>query len=214
METPVVDDPFGVLRRVMQPRERPAPGECCDMCAEQIGPEHSHVANIGDRRLMCTCRGCYLLFTVQGAGGLRMRAIPEVYRVVDDLSFTQEEWDDLAIPVDLVFLFRQSDPVEDGRPQFVALYPSPAGATESELEAPTWERIAAANPAIGALENDVQAALLRRTGPGEFTCLLVPIDACYELVGIVRTHWSGFSGGTEVWRRIDEFFESLRARCR
>jgi Family of unknown function (DUF5947) len=210
--TPVVD-PLGVLRRVMQPRARPAPGEACDLCAEPIGESHSHVAHVAERRLMCTCRGCYLLFTAEGAGAQKMRAIPEEYRRLDDLAFTQAQWDDLAIPVDLVFLFRQSDPADDGRPQYVALYPSPAGATESELDAATWERIAVANPAIGALADDVQAALIRRTGPGEFTCLLVPVDACYELVGLVRKHWSGFSGGAEVWQRIDAFFEALSAKC-
>ena len=214
MSTPVVDDPFGVLRRVLRPRPRVVPGEQCDMCAEPIGESHSHVANVGDRRLLCTCRGCYLLFTVQGAGGLKMRAVPEEYRRLDELSFTQEQWDDLAIPVDLVFLFRQSDPTGDGRAQYVALYPSPAGATESELDPATWQRIADANPAIAALEDDVAAALIRRTGPGEFTCLLVPVDACYELVGIVRKHWSGFSGGAEVWERIDAFFAELSSRVR
>ena len=213
MPTPVVD-PLGVLRRVLQPRERPAPGECCDLCAEPIGASHSHVAHIAERRLMCTCRGCYLLFTRSGAGAQKMLAVPEEYDRLDDFAFTQEQWDDLAIPVDLVFVFRQTDPNDEGRPGFVALYPSPAGATESELAAPTWERIAAANPAIAELAADVRAALLRRTGPGEFTCLLVPVDACYELVGLVRKHWSGFSGGAEVWQRIDEFFETMSAKCR
>lgn len=213
MGTPVVDDPFGVLRRVMAPRQRPAPGERCDMCAEPIGESHSHVANVTDRRLLCTCRGCYLLFTSSGAGGLKMRAVPENFRRLDGLTFTQEQWDDLAIPVDLVFLFRQSDPKEEGRPAYVALYPSPAGATESEIDAATWDRIADANPAIAELGDDVEAALMRRTGPGEFTCLLVPVDVCYELVGLVRKHWSGFSGGAEVWQRIDEFFAALCKRC-
>jgi hypothetical protein len=214
MTSPVVDDPFGVLRRVMQPRVRPAPGEQCDLCAEPIGEPHSHVAHIAERRLMCTCRGCYLLFTHSGAGAQKMRAVPEEYRQLDSLTFTQEQWNDLAIPVDLVFLFRQSDPANDGRPGYVALYPSPAGATESELDAATWEQIAAANPEIANLDDDVQAALIRRTAPGEFTCLLVPVDACYELVGLVRKYWTGFSGGTEVWQRVDAFFDALRSRCR
>ena len=43
-------------------------------------------------------------------------------------------------------------------------------------------------------------------------CFLVPIDACYELVGIVRRHWKGFQGGEEAWRAIEGFFAGLRAR--
>ena len=208
-----LEDPFGVLRRVMQPRVRPVPGERCDMCAEPIGETHSHVANVADRRLLCTCRGCYLLFTAAGSGGLRMRAVPEEYQRIDGLAFTQQQWDELAIPVDLVFLFRQSDPA-GRRTKLVACYPSPAGATESELDPSTWETLTAANPQMAAMADDVQALLLRRTGPGRFTCLLVPVDACYELVGLVRKHWVGFAGGAEVWERIDEFFAGLLRRVR
>jgi hypothetical protein len=41
---------------------------------------------------------------------------------------------------------------------------------------------------------------------------LVPIDDCYDLVGLMRTRWKGLSGGTEVWREIGRFFEQLRER--
>jgi hypothetical protein len=51
------------------------------------------------------------------------------------------------------------------------------------------------------------------TGEAKATeCFLVPIDACYELVGRVRMHWRGFQGGQEVWREIDGFFDRLRER--
>jgi hypothetical protein len=42
----------------------------------------------------------------------------------------------------------------------------------------------------------------------------VPIDACYELTGIVRRRWKGFDGGEEAWRDIGDFFARLRARSR
>jgi hypothetical protein len=54
----------------------------------------------------------------------------------------------------------------------------------------------------------VEAVLVR---DGE--CFLVPVDTCYELVGLVRTHWKGFDGGAEAHRRIDEFFSGIRARA-
>ena len=31
---------------------------------------------------------------------------------------------------------------------------------------------------------------------------IVPIDECYRLVGLIRMHWRGLSGGTEVWKEI------------
>jgi len=40
---------------------------------------------------------------------------------------------------------------------------------------------------------------------------IVPIDECYRLVGLIRMHWRGLSGGTEVWEEIHQFFGHLRA---
>jgi hypothetical protein len=59
----------------------------------------------------------------------------------------------------------------------------------------------------------VEALLVRRAGEG-FECFLVPIDACYELVGLVRMHWKGFDGGQEAWEAIDGFFDAVRERSR
>lgn len=210
-----VGDPFGVLRRVMQPRDRPRPGTACEMCGEAIAEPHSHVASLSERRLLCTCRACYLLFTREGAGARRLRAVPERYRAVPDFAFSQAQWDDLAIPVDLVFLFQQNAlDDQDGARRVVACYPSPAGATESELDLGAWLEVAAANPVLADVEPDVEAVLVRRVNAGAFLCLVVPIDACYQLVGLVRRHWTGFSGGTDVWHRIDDFFADLQNRAR
>jgi hypothetical protein len=41
---------------------------------------------------------------------------------------------------------------------------------------------------------------------------LVPIDDCYQLTGLIRTHWKGLSGGDEVQQHIDGFFDQLRSR--
>lgn len=40
----------------------------------------------------------------------------------------------------------------------------------------------------------------------------MPIDDCYDLVGLMRPRWKGLSGGQEVWEEIERFFERLRAR--
>jgi hypothetical protein len=39
------------------------------------------------------------------------------------------------------------------------------------------------------------------------------IDKCYELIGLIRTHWRGLSGGKVVQREIDRFFTDLKERA-
>jgi hypothetical protein len=184
------------------------------MCGEGLAAAHNHVASISGRRLLCACRACYLLFTEPGAGARRLRAVPERYHAPSGFAFSDAQWDELAIPVDLVFFFRQSDPNEPSAPPTAfACYPSPAGATESQLDLGTWLEISAANPELADVQADVEAVLVRRRGRGDFTCLIVPIDACYQLVGLVRQHWTGFHGGDELWARIDAYFADLERRA-
>jgi uncharacterized protein DUF5947 len=73
--------------------------------------------------------------------------------------------------------------------------------------------VVAANPALAELAPDVEAVLVQRTGDG-FESFVVPIDACYELVGLVRMHWKGFDGGEEAWAAIGGFFDAVRERSR
>jgi hypothetical protein len=185
-------------------------GERCEMCAEPIGEPHQHVVNLESRALMCTCRGCYLLFTAQGAE-LRYRAVPDRYLSFPRFRLGAGQYDQLEIPVGLAFLFTNSM-----LRRTVAFYPGPAGATESELPLAAWEGIVAANPELTVLLPDVEALLIR--GPdaerAELSCHLVPIDACYELVGRLRQLWRGFDGGREVHDAMDSFFSDVAARSR
>jgi uncharacterized protein DUF5947 len=188
-------------------RPRAAPGEACELCAEPLGDGHSHVVNLDGRQIMCTCRACWLLFTHQGAAGGRYRAVPERYLHDPGFRLGDGVWEALQIPVRVAFFFHNSDL---GR--VAGFYPSPAGATESLLPLEAWAEVVAANPAMTDLAPDVEALLVRRTGEG-FQCYLVPIDACYELVGLVRMHWKGFDGGEEAWEAIDGFFDAVRDRA-
>jgi Family of unknown function (DUF5947) len=196
--------PLAALRRITQARPAPPSGERCDMCAEPIREEHGHVVDLRSRSLMCSCRSCYLLFTDEHAD-LHYRAVPERYLSFPEVAIDARAWDELQIPVALAFLFRNS-----AQDRMVAFYPGPAGATESELPMDAWDRILERNPGLGVLRPDVEALLLR--GPG--SCHLVPIDACYELVGRLRTLWRGFDGGTEAHRAMNAFFATVSARSR
>jgi uncharacterized protein DUF5947 len=204
---PARADPAAVLGRFTAgERAQGPPGEQCELCAVPIGPQHPHVADVPDHRLLCACRPCYLLFSTTAASRGRYRAVPETFRSYREFAMSAGQWDSLGIPVSLAFLYRQTD--QDG---WVAFYPSPGGATESLLDLTGWDEVVTANPALAAVLPDVEAVLLRKVDDA-FECYLVPIDACYELVGVVRQYWQGFSGGEEVWQQIDEFFAGVRER--
>ena len=197
------------LRRFMEPRKRAAPGELCEFCTETLADQHSHVVNVETRSLMCACRGCYFLFAPDGAAGGRYRAVPEDTTFDPDFQLSDGQWDGLQIPVAMAFFFVQSD-----LGHAVAFYPSPAGATESLLPLATWDELVAANPILQRMLPDVQALLVYRPRGEAQRCYVVPIDACYELVGLIRRHWKGFDGGEEAWREIEAFFTTLTERSR
>ena len=81
------------------------------------------------------------------------------------------------------------------------MYPSPAGATESELHFETWSRLVAMNPVLRDLEPDAEALIVNRMAdPPAFA--IAPIDRCYMLVGLVKASWEGISGGAGVEQAI------------
>jgi uncharacterized protein DUF5947 len=199
--------PFGALRQFLQ-GPRAAAGEQCELCATPMTGDHAHVVNVETRRLLCACRPCYLLFTHSGAAQGKYRAVPD--RRVHHPSFklTDADWERLQIPVRMAFFFFNSSL---GRT--VAFYPGPAGATESLLPLEAWGDLVEDNAPLAQLAPDVEALLVHGgRGRQGFDCFIVPIHVCYQLVGQVRLHWKGFSGGEEAWRAIDEFFSALRAK--
>ena len=82
----------------------------------------------------------------------------------------------------------------------------------SLLDLHAWDDIASATPLVADLVDDVEALIVRRDR-GHDEAYLVPIDACYELVGLLRMHWSGFDGGAEARADVDGFFERVQARA-
>jgi hypothetical protein len=188
-------------------RAAPRPAEPCDMCAAPIDDDHGHLVNVPSRRLMCVCRACQLLFSHDGAGGGRFRVVPDRYVALSGLLAARDSLDALQIPIGLAFFFRNSI---TGRT--TAFYPGPAGATESELALDTWDRITAEVPLLATLSPDVEALLMRRHDT-EDEAFIVPIDACYELVGRIRRSWRGLQGGDEAHEVIDAFFTRVRERA-
>jgi hypothetical protein len=183
------------------------PAARCEMCGAVLG-RHAHVAALAERELRCVCRPCGLLFTPDGAGAGRIRTVPERYLIDPAHPVSGADWDLLQIPAMPVFLFDNS---ELGR--VVACYPSPAGATESLLDLGEWARLRLAYPLLREPAADVEAVFVTRSSAGLET-YLVPIDACFAVVGMVRLHWRGPDGGAAIRAAMTEFRQNLRARSR
>jgi hypothetical protein len=197
---------FATLRGFAQ---RKQPVERCDLCGQQVAPEHDHLIDPSTNKLSCACQPCAILFASGKSAGFKR--VPRRVRFLKDFRLSDAQWDSLRLPIDLAFIFYSS--VET---RTRALYPGPAGVTESLLELDTWGGIVRENPVLAEMEPDVEALLVnraRRALPdGQPKHFLVPIDECYKLVGLIRTNWRGLGGGTEVWGAIAGFFADLERR--
>ena len=206
---------FSSLRRFAQEESERAAKEAaeaaqehCDLRSEPIPPEHRHLLEVSTRQMMCACRPCSILFDSEAASEGRYRIIPDRHLFLEDFEMSDVQWESLRVPVDMAFFFH-STPAE----KVVAFYPSPMGPTESLLKLSAWEELETHNPVLKGMKRDVEALLVNRVR-GTREHFLVPIDECYRLVGLIRLHWRGLSGGREVWEEIEQFFEELRGRSK
>ena len=197
--------PFATLRRFAMAQSQPVQ-ERCELCSTGLASEHRHLLETANHKIICACDPCALRFSDVVDG--RFKLIPRDAHSLPDFQLTDAEWSDLALPIDLAFLV-YSTPAK----KMMALYPSPAGATESLLPLSAWDSLVAGNPALARMEPDVEALLVNRVRERRLY-FIAPIDVCFELVGLMRTHWRGLSGGEEVWREIEAFFNRLEERAR
>jgi len=193
---------FNLLRRLAQP---PAAEEKCDFCNTGLSPNHRHLFEVSTRLIICACEPCALRF--QDVVGGRFKLIPRDVRTLGDFQMTDTQWESLALPINLAFFFDSS-----ATGKMTALYPSPAGATESLLPLDSWQELAAQNPELKEMAADVEAMLVNRVGASR-GYFIVPIDLCFELVGLIRSKWRGLSGGDEVWGAIEKFFARIRQQA-
>ena len=204
---PGYENAFGALRQFVRRKRRNV--ERCELCSAEVSAEHPHLIEPASRRMLCSCTACAILFSGMGT---KYKRVPRRVLALADFRLSDGQWDSLMVPISMAFFFR-STPNE----RVVALYPSPAGATESLLPLETWTEIEDANPVLKEMEADVEALLVNRVGhvrgfaaPEYY---LLPIDECYKLVGLIRANWRGLSGGTEVWQEIGRFFQGLKERA-
>lgn len=191
--------PLASLRRFAQPRPR---RESCELCSAELAEAHAHLLELSSRRLLCTCDACAILFDNPVAA--KYRRVPNRIQLLADFRLPEETWESLHLPIDLAFFLPST---AAGR--VLALYPSPAGATEALVPLEAWQRVVEVNPVLRRFQPDVEALLVNRIGEAR-EYYRAGIDRCYELVGLLRTHWRGLSGGPAVWEAIRRFFAGLR----
>ncbi len=204
---PGYENAFGALRQFIRPRKRDV--ERCELCSAEVGADHPHLIEPATRKLLCSCNACAILFSGMAT---KYKRVPMRVLAMPDFRLSDAQWESLMVPISMAFFFRSTP---DAR--VVALYPSPAGATESLLPLDTWEEIEDANPTLQEMQSDVEALLVNRIGHvrgfAQPEYYLLPIDECYKLVGLIRSHWRGLAGGTEVWQEIAKFFDGLKHRA-
>jgi hypothetical protein len=191
--------PLASLRRYVRPRAARAR---CELCSQEIAEAHGHLVELASRHLCCVCEPCAILFSNPAAP--KYRRVPRRAELLRDFCLSDVQWEGLQLPINLAFFMHSS-----AADRVVAVYPSPAGATESLPPFDAWQTLVEDNPSLANLEADVEALLVNRLG-AERTHYRVGIDHCYALVGVVRTHWRGMSGGPTVWSEISRFFARLR----
>ncbi|MEA2305205.1 MAG: hypothetical protein QOH43_2485 [Solirubrobacteraceae bacterium] len=175
----------------------------CELCPVGIGEDHRHLLHLDERRIVCVCETCWSM----RSGDKEFRPPGARTLWLEDFVMTEEIWSAFQIPIGLTFLLRSSV-----TGAVVALYPSPAGATESELELSAWDALCEANPILLQLEPDAEALIVNRaTGGHQYA--IAPVDQCYRMVGLIKSRWEGITGGRGVDEAIAGFFDGIRERA-
>ncbi len=190
------------LRHFVSP---PAGLEHCQFCQVPIAATHPHLIELANRGVVCACPDCADMQTARL--GSPYRLIPQNLRLLRDFAISEAQWAAFQIPIELAFVF-----VDSATRRPVALYPGAAGAIQSALGLEAWSELAAGNPVLNELAPEVEALLVNRTrGAREY--YRAPIDRCYALAGLIRSHWRGLSGGNAVWDEIAQYFARLRSEA-
>ena len=196
----VVSGLRGLARAPARTSQRDA---ACELCGVGISEDHRHLLALSERRIVCACEACWAMRSGEGdyrPTGNRTLWLPGL-EVPDDL------WASFQIPIGLAF-FMESTVTGC----VVAMYPSPGGATESELHFDSWTRMRALNPVLDNLEPDIEGLIANRLSDPPMY-VIAAIDRCYALTGTIKAHWEGISGGPGVQDAVARFFDVLRAEA-
>jgi Fe-S cluster biogenesis protein NfuA len=191
----------GLSNRELPPD--PSSDERCELCGVDVPAEHHHLLHLEERRILCVCHSCLALRS--GEATYRPTGTRTLW--LENFELDDETWSAFGIPIGLAFFLNSGS-----AGGIAALYPSPAGVTESELPLDAWGRLAMANPVLDDLEPDAEALIVNRmANPPQHA--IVPIDECYRLIGLIKSRWEGISGGAAIESAVPEFFAKLRLQA-
>ena len=173
----------------------------CELCPLSLAEDHKHLLDLEERRIICVCPTCWSI----RSGDARYRPTGSRTLWLEPFELADELWAAFQIPIGLAFFLRSTS-----TGAVIAMYPSPAGATECELDLVAWERLVAANPVLEDLDPDAEALIVNRMGTPHIHAI-APLDDCYRLVGIIKSTWEGISGGAAMEAAVQRYFDDLRA---
>lgn len=177
--------------------------ERCDICGTAVSDNHRHLLQLVERRIDCVCESCWAL----RSGDAEYRPVGNRTAWLPDIELPDDVWASFQIPIGLAFFMESTT-----AGCVVALYPSPGGATESELHFASWSRMVELNPVLAGLEPDIEGLIVNRlSDPPAYA--IAPIDRCYALTGTIKATWEGLSGGSRVQEAVADFFDDLRAQA-
>jgi hypothetical protein len=185
------------------PARTPESDEACDLCGMGIPEDHRHLLALSERRIVCACEACWAMRS--GEGDYRPTGNRTLW--LSGLDVPDDLWASFQIPIGLAFFMESTVTA-----CVVAMYPSPGGATESELHFESWSRMLQLNPVLAGLEPDIEGLIANRLADPP-VYLIAPIDRCYALTGTIKAHWEGISGGPGVEVAVTRFFDELRAEA-
>jgi hypothetical protein len=174
------------VKRLYQATRRVAGAERCELCAAPLDVSHDHLFEPRARQVRCACRGCMLLIPTSQLG--RYLPVPKRFeRVEMDLG----RWlPALGVPVGVATV------VVRANGSAAVAFPGPAGLVECEVDAPLWDALRAAVPALATLTPEVES-LVCSTLPGG-GAWIAGIDVVFEMVAAIRQSWRGLTGGPEA----------------
>jgi hypothetical protein len=173
----------------------------CELCPLSLAEDHKHLLDLEERRIVCVCPTCWSM----RSGEARYRPTGSRTLWLEPFELSDELWAAFQIPIGLAFFMRSTS-----TGTIVGLYPSPAGATECELDLDAWDRLVAANPMLEDLDPDAEALIVNRLATPHLHAI-APLDDCYRLVGIIKASWEGISGGSAMEAAVQRYFDDLRA---
>ena len=191
------------LRRFVRPpptAAQTAQSARCELCPLSLAEDHKHLLDLEERRIVCVCPTCWSI----RSGEARYRPTGSRTLWLEPFELTDELWAAFQVPIGLAFFMRSTS-----TGAIVGLYPSPAGATECELDLEAWEQLVAANPVLEDLDPDAEALIVNRMATPHVHAI-APLDDCYRLVGIIKSTWEGISGGVAMEAAVQWYFDDLR----